>query len=71
MAECLARQGRVEDARAVFARATATGNDPGLFSEEYDTKSSEALGNLAQALTHLSHISAAVALAGSPPDSAP
>lgn len=64
LAECLAHQGRVEDARAVFDRALATANDLDLFSEEYDTHRGELLGNFPQGLTHLSHISAAVALAG-------
>lgn len=63
LAECLAHQGRVEDAQNVFDRTLATGNDLDLFSEEYDTESGELLGNFPQGLTHLSHISAAVALA--------
>jgi GH15 family glucan-1,4-alpha-glucosidase len=66
LVECLAHQGRTEDARAVFDRTLATANDLGLFSEEYDTKANESLGNFPQGLTHLSHISAAVALAGQP-----
>ena len=61
LAECLARQGRVDEAHEVFERGLSTGNDLGLFSEEYDTKSQEMLGNFPQALTHLSLISAAVA----------
>jgi len=63
LAECLARQGRLDEANEIFDRALSTGNDLGLFSEEYDTKSKEMLGNFPQALTHLSLISAAVALA--------
>jgi GH15 family glucan-1,4-alpha-glucosidase len=62
LAECLAKQGRMEDARVVFDRTLATGNDLNLFSEEYDTTTGEMLGNFPQGLTHLSHISAAVAL---------
>jgi GH15 family glucan-1,4-alpha-glucosidase len=62
LAECLARQGRTADARAVFDAATATGNDLGLYSEEFDPSAGEMLGNFPQALTHLSHIAAAVAL---------
>ncbi len=63
LAECLARQGRRDHACEIFERALATGNDLGLFSEEYDTISNEMLGNFPQALTHLSLIQAAVALA--------
>ena len=63
LAECLVRQGRVEEASEVFDRTVATGNDLGLFSEEYDTTSGEMLGNFPQGLTHLSHITAAAALA--------
>ncbi len=63
LAECLARQGKTAEAEAVFRRAASTGNDLGLFSEEYDTHNKEMLGNFPQGLTHLSLISAAVALA--------
>jgi GH15 family glucan-1,4-alpha-glucosidase len=66
LAECLAKQGRTEEARALFDRTLATANDLGLFSEEYDTQAREPLGNFPQGLTHLSHISAAVALADHP-----
>ena len=62
LAEVLARQGRVEEGRKVFDRAASTSTELGLFSEEYDTEGDQMLGNFPQALTHLSHISAAVAL---------
>jgi GH15 family glucan-1,4-alpha-glucosidase len=62
VAECLARQGRFEDARAVFDHTVSTGNELGLFSEEFDPESRQMLGNFPQALTHLSHIAAAIAL---------
>ena len=62
LTECLAKQQRVEEAREVFDRALETANDLGLFSEECDPRTGELLGNFPQALTHLSHISAAVAL---------
>lgn len=62
LAECLAHQGRRAEALDAFNRAAATGNDLGLFSEEYDPKRRELLGNFPQGLTHLSHIAAAVAL---------
>lgn len=63
LAERLARQGRSDEAHRIFERALSSGNDLGLFSEEYYTKSDEMLGNLPSALTHLSLISAEVALA--------
>jgi GH15 family glucan-1,4-alpha-glucosidase len=62
LAECLARQGRFDDARDVFDRAAGTSNDLGLFAEEFDSRGHEMLGNFPQALTHLSHIAAAVSL---------
>jgi GH15 family glucan-1,4-alpha-glucosidase len=62
LVRCLARQGRVADAREVYDRAVATSNDLGLFAEMYDTKTEQMLGNFPQALTHLSHITATLAL---------
>ena len=67
LAECLAHQGRLADAREVFDRAASTGNDLGLFSEEYDPEKRQMLGNFPQGLTHLAHISAAVALGEAEP----
>ena len=62
LAECFAHQGRLEDARELFDRAASSANDLGLFAEEFDPCTGEMLGNFPQGLTHLSHISAAVAL---------
>jgi GH15 family glucan-1,4-alpha-glucosidase len=62
LAECLGRQGRLKEAREVFAHADSTANDLGLFAEEYLTQSQEMAGNFPQGLTHLSHIGAALAL---------
>lgn len=62
LVECLARQGRLSEAHQIFQRALSTGNDLGLFAEEYDTRRGEMLGNFPQGLTHLSLIAAAVVL---------
>ena len=62
LVECLARQDRLDEARRVFDRAVAAGNDLGLFAEEYDTRYNELLGNFPQGLSHLSHITAALAI---------
>jgi GH15 family glucan-1,4-alpha-glucosidase len=64
LAECLARQARTAAAEVAFAKASAAANDLGLFAEEFQPATRELLGNYPQALTHLSHITAAVALAG-------
>jgi GH15 family glucan-1,4-alpha-glucosidase len=63
LTECLARAGRIGDAREVFDGALAAANDLGLFSEEFDTRRGMMMGNVPQALSHLAHITAALALA--------
>lgn len=62
LAECLARQGRRKAALQAFKRASASANDIGLFAEQYAPARKEMLGNFPQGLTHLAHISAALAL---------
>ena len=62
LAECYARQGRLPEARAVFDQALGAATPLGLFSEELDPATGELLGNHPQTLTHLSHITAMVAL---------
>jgi GH15 family glucan-1,4-alpha-glucosidase len=63
LAECLAHQGRMQEARELFDRVASCGSDLGLFPEEYSSDRRELLGNYPQGLSHLSHIAAAVALA--------
>jgi GH15 family glucan-1,4-alpha-glucosidase len=67
LVECLCGQGRRDEARAVFDRCRACGNDLGLFAEAYDGAAREMRGNYPQGLTHLAHIGAASALAATAP----
>jgi GH15 family glucan-1,4-alpha-glucosidase len=62
LAECLARQQRHVEARSTFERAAQTANDLGLFSEQYDPQHQLLWSNYPQGLTHLSYITAALAL---------
>lgn len=59
LADCLARAGEVDRARAVFDRATACASDLGLLAEVADPTTSELLGNYPQGLTHVGLINAA------------
>ncbi len=63
LAEAYARQGRRDDARALFERLLRIGNDVGLFAEEYDVASGHHAGNFPQTFTHAALISCAAALA--------
>jgi GH15 family glucan-1,4-alpha-glucosidase len=63
LAECYANQGRLAAAREVYDSAVGAANHLGLLSEEIDGATRALRGNFPQGLTHLSHISAALALA--------
>jgi GH15 family glucan-1,4-alpha-glucosidase len=54
--------GTLEQAHRQFESLLKYGNDLGLFSEETDPKTGEALGNFPQAFTHVGLISAALTL---------
>jgi GH15 family glucan-1,4-alpha-glucosidase len=56
--ECLARAGRLDEARHAFEKMLTYANHLGLYAEEIGP-SGEALGNFPQAFTHLALISAA------------
>ena len=59
LVEVLALQGRTDEATALFDALETTGNDLGLFAEEYDAGADELLGNFPQAFTHLGMVAAA------------
>ena len=59
--ECLARAGRVDEARLTFEKMLTYANHLGLYAEQIGA-SGEALGNFPQAFTHLALISAAFTL---------
>jgi GH15 family glucan-1,4-alpha-glucosidase len=59
--ECLARCGRIEEARLLFEKTLTFANHLGLYAEELGPSGAQ-LGNFPQALTHLALISAAHAL---------
>jgi GH15 family glucan-1,4-alpha-glucosidase len=64
IAEFLARGGgSLEAARDAFAHTLGYANDLGLFAEEIDPKTGDALGNFPQAFTHVGLINAALSLA--------
>src|ERR671918_109262 len=58
----LARQGRLDDAVALYERLLSLGNDLGLLSEEYDPERGRLVGNFPQAFTHLALVETAFTL---------
>jgi GH15 family glucan-1,4-alpha-glucosidase len=63
LVNALARNGRTDDARALFERLIGLANDLGLLAEEYDVARSRQVGNFPQAFSHLTLILAARAIA--------
>jgi GH15 family glucan-1,4-alpha-glucosidase len=60
--EQLAARGDLLRAEKQFDHLLAFGNDVGLFAEEIDGQSGEALGNFPQAFTHVGLVNAAIAI---------
>ncbi|MCU1569494.1 MAG: glycoside hydrolase family 15 protein [Naasia sp.] len=63
LVEQYAASGRVDDARRLMERLVSFRNDVGLLSEEYDTGNRTQMGNTPQALSHLTLVRAADAIA--------
>ena len=59
LVSALARNGRAEEARALFERLLGLANDLGLLAEEYDVGRRRQVGNFPQAFSHLTLIVAA------------
>ena len=53
LVSALARNGRVDEARALFERLVGLANDLGLLAEEYDVGRKRQVGNFPQAFSHL------------------
>jgi len=62
LADNLALRGEIDEARRLFEELSRHANDVGVFSEEWDPETSEALGNVPQAFTHIAQISTALNL---------
>ncbi len=62
LADVLALQGKVDEARELFERLLDLRNDVGLLSEEYDPVAGRMLGNFPQAFTHLTLVNSALVL---------
>jgi GH15 family glucan-1,4-alpha-glucosidase len=62
LADVLALQGSIDEARELFERLLDLRNDVGLLSEEYDPVAGRLLGNFPQAFTHLSLVNTALIL---------
>jgi GH15 family glucan-1,4-alpha-glucosidase len=63
LANALALEGNIDDARTIFEGALSHANDLGLLAEEFDPGCGEQLGNFPQGFSHLALIGAAVDIA--------
>jgi GH15 family glucan-1,4-alpha-glucosidase len=60
--DCLARQGRIDDAQRLYEKLLALRTPAGLYAEEFDVKSRAPVGNFPQAFSHVGSITAALTL---------
>ncbi|MFF1734024.1 glycoside hydrolase family 15 protein [Streptomyces sp. NPDC058247] len=64
LADALHLTGRTKEARELFDKLVALGNDVGLLAEEYDPVSGRQLGNFPQAFSHIGLVGTAFTLFG-------
>ncbi|MBV8402526.1 MAG: glycoside hydrolase family 15 protein, partial [Acetobacteraceae bacterium] len=64
LADCLAMQGRRDEAAALLERVMGLRNDLGLLSEEYHPGQQRLIGNFPQALSHIALVNTALGLSG-------
>ena len=62
LADVLAMQGRIEEAKAMFDRLAGLANDLGLLTEEVWVDDKRPIGNIPQALSHVALINSAIAI---------
>ena len=60
--DCLARQGRIGEAKAMYEQLLALRNHAGLYAEEFSVHDARPLGNFPQAFSHVGLITAALSL---------
>ena len=63
LADCLAMQGRRDEAEGLFEHLLGLANDVGLLAEEYDPRTRRQLGNFPQAFSHVGVVNTAHNLA--------
>ncbi|MFI6871835.1 glycoside hydrolase family 15 protein [Streptomyces sp. NPDC050400] len=68
LADALHMTGRTKEARELFERLVALGNDVGLLAEEYDPVGERQLGNFPQAFSHIGLVGTALTLFGTARD---
>jgi GH15 family glucan-1,4-alpha-glucosidase len=60
--DCLARQGRIGEAEAMYERLLKLRNHVGLYAEEFSAHDGRPLGNFPQAFSHVGSITAALSI---------
>lgn len=60
--DCLTHSGRFDEADVLFERLLGLANDVGLYAEEVEPHTGEALGNFPQAFTHMALVASAAHL---------